>query len=193
MSEVVAALERMAAPSDPPRSARGRAWSTVVGLGVAGGVAVILAVAINELRTPESLPGTEGAPEAAAAAERAYRAAIDAWNRGDAETYFSAFQDSLECYYDAANFPLAQIREKREPYLAKRPGPYPFEGVAVLNATPSMVELKETWHDDATTTVPNPRRKVLRLRLSGDRWRIVAEADTNRHRCWPNLGAPTTR
>lgn len=191
MSEVVAALERINTQSDPPRAARGRAWPFIA----AGCVAVLLAVAAGALRAPPSLAGvgSESSAEAAAAAEQAYRAAIDAWNRGDAEGYFSSFSDTLECYYDAADFPLSQIRAKRGPYLATQPGPYPFEGVTVLTETPTMVELREIWHTDSTTTDPNPKRKVLRLRRVGERWRIVAEANTTRHRCWPNLGTPAGR
>lgn len=191
MSEIAAALELDEGEARSTPARRGR----TIPLIAAGAVLVLLAAIVGWYRAgrPPTASGTQNETPAVAAAERAYRAAIDAWNSGDLDEYFAAFSDPMECFYNVANFPLEQIRNKRASYQERRAPYYPLEGLLVLTSTDSMVEFQETWHAEAPGSPPVPKRKIVRLRLIGDRWKIVAEVQTNHHKCWPDLAAKSAR
>lgn len=68
-------------------------------------------------------PGVGSAQDPGAVAT--YRAAVDAFSRGDADQYFAAFAPELLCFYDAGSVPVERVRNERAAAIAdnrRRPG-----------------------------------------------------------------------
>lgn len=121
----------------------------------------------------------------------AYRAAVDAFSRGDANAYFRAFAPELRCFYESRSVPLARVRALRERYVAEnraRRGAHPLviEQLDLVRRTADAAVLR----DQGRFGNDGHDKLVLMLRQNGA-WRIAAEGGP-RSLCYAELARSET-
>lgn len=119
------------------------------------------------------------------AAIGAYRAMVRAFNAHDADAYFGAYADTLDCFYGRAATPIAELRRSR-----LRDGERGFLSVFrldVLGRTETEVVLLDRgfFAEDVGSRRQVMHEKLVVLRRDGDRFRVVAETGRADASCLP--------
>ncbi len=129
-----------------------------------------------ETQPTASSPGEQAA--------QAYRAQIAAYNAKNAEAYFGAYAEELECWYSKSGITRGFLRDKRGKLL--NPGNahrWTINRLEVVSADPNRVVLRDS-STDAWPGGSIDGDRVVVLRRSVDGWHVVIEVDQNSHRCF---------
>lgn len=127
---------------------------------------------------------SKGSEVAMAAAQKAYREVIQAFNAHHADRYFSGFADPF-CFY-AGNKDGTAFRKTRGKLFAAKKMQLTAT-LKVLRASPKEVLLWDTGTWATAGNTPKPHNKLILMRLVGGAWLIAVEASIKRHQCAPTL------
>jgi hypothetical protein len=104
-----------------------------------------------------------------------YRAAVDAFGRGDAESYFGTFEPELRCFYGSRGVSLAHVRHRRVAFVAAnrrraRTHRLTVETLDVVHRGDEGVVLVDRGRFDGRS-----HEKAVLMVRRGEGWRIAAE------------------
>ena len=121
-----------------------------------------------------------GSSGASRAAEQAYRASIDAYNRGDRQAYVASYEFPMRCYYNLSDYTQSDFESGSRMDRFERPDSVQYSPVVeVVDVQTDRVVLTDTGR----IGTGHNHTKLIVMHRTNDGWRIVTEMGRSAHEC----------